>query len=213
MAKKRKYTKEVLEEVVKKCFSVREIILYFGLKETGGNYSNFKKLIEEYELSIEHFHGQLWAKGKTVLDDDRTKNIFSKKDVFSENSKKDIKHFSRDALKKIIEYKCQECGISNKWNGKEIKLELDHINGNHYDNRLENLRFLCPNCHSQTNTYKNRGRNGKKKEKIDKEKIIESIKSSKTISEVLRKNDLINKTANYNLVRKIMIENKVFLLE
>ncbi len=55
---------------------------------------------------------------------------------------------------------CIECGNDGKWNGKPIVLELDHINGNRYDNRLENLRILCPNCHSQTPTYK--GRNSKK---------------------------------------------------
>ena len=58
------------------------------------------------------------------------------------------------------EYKCEECGIS-EWNGKRIGLELDHISGVRSDNSLENLRLLCPNCHSQTHTF--RGRNISKK--------------------------------------------------
>lgn len=52
----------------------------------------------------------------------------------------------------LIEYKCSECNVKT-WNGKILSLHLDHINGINNDNRLENLRFLCPNCHSQTETY------------------------------------------------------------
>jgi 5-methylcytosine-specific restriction endonuclease McrA len=52
----------------------------------------------------------------------------------------------------LIPYKCGECGIS-EWNNKKLALHLDHINGKNSDHRLDNLRFLCPNCHSQTETY------------------------------------------------------------
>jgi len=57
-----------------------------------------------------------------------------------------------------MEDKCVECGIGNEYNGKPITLELDHINGDNLDNKLENLRILCPNCHSQTPTYKSKNR-------------------------------------------------------
>lgn len=55
----------------------------------------------------------------------------------------------------LLKYECYECHIS-EWNGKPLSLQLDHINGNNSDNRLENLRFLCPNCHSQTETFSGR---------------------------------------------------------
>ena len=54
---------------------------------------------------------------------------------------------------KLIDYICSECGLSDEWNGKVISLQLEHKNGKNNDNRLDNLTFLCPNCHSQTDTY------------------------------------------------------------
>lgn len=53
----------------------------------------------------------------------------------------------------LIPYKCSECGLTDSWNNKSITLQLDHVNGINNDNRLKNLRFLCPNCHSQTETF------------------------------------------------------------
>lgn len=62
----------------------------------------------------------------------------------------------RYRLKKRKQYICSECGL-NEWRNKHISLQMDHINGNHNDDRIDNLRWLCPNCHSQTDTYAGRG--------------------------------------------------------
>lgn len=95
-------------------------------------------------------------------------------------TKEDLKEsfeINRSTLRKLIlrenvlDYKCQECGLNEEWNGKEIILEIDHINGNRVDNRIENLRFLCPNCHSQTSTFKGRNKRTEKEIKQIKEKI------------------------------------------
>ncbi|MFM8435430.1 MAG: HNH endonuclease [Planctomycetia bacterium] len=61
-----------------------------------------------------------------------------------------LKH--RLIREKIFEYECSSCGISD-WNGKAITLQLDHINGDSSDHRKDNLQLLCPNCHSQTETW------------------------------------------------------------
>lgn len=58
---------------------------------------------------------------------------------------------------------CNSCGIGNNYNGKSLTLEIDHIDGKAYNNYLDNLRFLCPNCHSQTNTYKAKNKNSDRK--------------------------------------------------
>lgn len=76
-------------------------------------------------------------------------------EIFVENSPYTSSFHLNNRIRKenLIEYKCAICGNSGEWNNSPLSLQLDHINGNHKDNRLSNLRFLCPNCHSQTDTY------------------------------------------------------------
>ena len=77
------------------------------------------------------------------------------KDVLVENSSyKNLSSLKERILKEnLLEYRCQICGNTGEWQHKPLALQLDHINGIHNDNRIENLRFLCPNCHTQTETY------------------------------------------------------------
>ncbi|MBP3629977.1 MAG: HNH endonuclease [Clostridia bacterium] len=75
----------------------------------------------------------------------------------------------------VKEYKCEKCGIS-EWNGEHITLEIHHINGNHKDNRLENLQILCPNCHSQTINFNGKSKNLNCEDAIEKLKEREEIR-------------------------------------
>jgi hypothetical protein len=68
-----------------------------------------------------------------------------------------VPNWAKNYLLEQVGNKCSECGI-DEWNGKSLSLEVDHIDGIHYNNSPENLRILCPNCHSTTDTYKNRNR-------------------------------------------------------
>lgn len=107
---------------------------------------------------------------------------------------------------KIFEYKCSRCGISD-WQGESISLEIDHISGNKNDNSKPNLRFLCPNCHSLTPTF--RGRKWKRCNKFDEEKIVALIKQGKTIHQVFQELDIViggNYKKMYNIIRKHGIE-------
>lgn len=146
MAKK-KYTKEYLESIVKDCTSILEVCRKVGI--TGGSGSaTIKRNIEKFNIDISHFKGQGWNKGMTGLDETA---VFPLEKLLDKNTK-----VKGNALKnKLVaqglrENKCEICGLS----GEEITLELHHINGDHFDNRIENLQILCPNCHSKTSSYR-----------------------------------------------------------
>jgi Zn finger protein HypA/HybF involved in hydrogenase expression len=110
-----------------------------------------------------------------------------------------------------VEYKCVLCGI-NSWNNNKIVLEMDHIDGNNKNNRIENLRLLCPNCHSQTKNF--RGRNIQKGiTKISDEELISAVNSSTSIRQALLKVNLAAKGGNYNRVNKLILKNKAKLIE
>ena len=113
----------------------------------GGNYETLKKAILEYNIDIPHFTKQGWNKGKSFPPKRPIVDYLSNKYKISS---RDLR--IRLIKEKILKNECFECGISN-WQNKPLPLELDHINGDHYDNSLNNLRILCPNCHSQTPTY------------------------------------------------------------
>lgn len=169
------YKKENLEKVVKESFSYAEVLRKIGLVDVGSNFHTLKKYIVKYDLDTTHFTGQLWNKGKTETNDPRVSVIPIEK-IFSNELGIRTPNL-KDKLFKLgyKERRCEICGCDETWQGKHLTLELHHIDGNHYNNSLENLQILCPNCHSQTDSYKKRTEIRKKKpeyEIIDKSKHI-----------------------------------------
>jgi 5-methylcytosine-specific restriction endonuclease McrA len=102
------------------------------------------------------------------------------------------------------EEKCKECGQSNIHNGKHLTLQLDHINGDSADNRIENLKLLCPNCHSQTETFCGRGNTGNIK--VDDETLLEALKTTKNIRQALLKVGLTARGKNYERCHRLKEE-------
>lgn len=141
----------VVDELLCDFTTFREIILKLNLKETGGNYKNLKNRCNEFNIDYSHFVKNGW---RIYGHPSFSKNTIPLNDFFIIDTKKKSSDKVKKRLlnNKLKEYKCEECGI-DKWQDKYIVIELHHINGNNLDNRLINLKLLCPNCHSQTFNY------------------------------------------------------------
>lgn len=144
MGKKPTWTDEELINALPKCNSFSEVAAYMNMSRATN--SLLKKKAIELNLNFGHFRNSGY--NPLPLNEVLVKN--------KETSSHRLK--GRLLAEGLKEHKCECCGIT-EWNGQPAPIELDHINGNHHDNRLENLRILCPNCHAQTETY--RGKNKK----------------------------------------------------
>lgn len=141
---------DILKKLVSESISKSELMLKLGYKAKGGNaWLAIDKKLKNLNIDISHFKGRSHGTSNTA------KHELS--DILIENSTyTNISRMKLRILKEnLIEYKCKCCGL-NSWQGKEITLELHHINGVNTDHRLENLMFLCPNCHSQTENFSGR---------------------------------------------------------
>lgn len=161
---KSKYTKQLLEPIVKDSLSWAQVLRKLNLKPTGGNYSSIKKHVLRHDLSTTHFTGQRWNKGLTQLEHPSLQKASESlripdTEVFTLNghqldsgkiAKRLLNHYNWPNV-------CSICGLDS-WQNKPITLDLDHINGNNRDNSFENLQLLCPNCHRQTPTWGNKKR-------------------------------------------------------
>ena len=144
-----------------------------------------------------------WRKDKTILSDPRMARVHFPEDVFSENSTVNGLYVKNILLKEsIIENKCSKCGI-DEWIGEEIVLEIDHINGNNRDNRIENLRLLCPNCHSQTSNWRGRNARRSHKDYITDEEFIDALNETPSIRQALLKLGLAAKGGNYERAKRL----------
>jgi 5-methylcytosine-specific restriction endonuclease McrA len=142
------WSDEQLIIAVKNSNKLSEVIRKLGFKTYGANTRTIKKHIVKLNLDISHFitRKEQLAEARSMI------KIISNEDFFTLNEI-DRKHIKKRIIdQNLIEYKCQRCSITT-WEGEKLSLHLDHINGINNDNRLENLRFLCPNCHSLTDTY------------------------------------------------------------
>lgn len=140
-------TDEQFIDIVQSSNSYSECLKKLGLKTRGGSSSDIlKKRIQELNISTKHF-SQKGKKGYNAR--------YDLDEILIENSfYHNIQHLKiRLVNEKRLPYICQCCGNQGEWLGKPLTLQLDHINGINNDHRIENLRFLCPNCHSQTHNY------------------------------------------------------------
>lgn len=158
------------------------------------NSNGLKKAYEEGRKGYTYNTASAWSKGKTLTPNSK---IFTKNSYYSNEMVK-----QRIVKDNLLDYHCNNCGIDS-WQGETIVLDLDHINGNNRDNRLENLRYLCPNCHSQTDTYKGRNKNNGK-QKISDTDLLTAYSKCNNIRQALLEVGLAAKGGNYERMKRLI---------
>jgi Zn finger protein HypA/HybF involved in hydrogenase expression len=145
-------TKEDISKITNNHNSLADILRYFGLHAGAGNYKTLKNRLKEDSIDYSHI--------KLGLNSNRGRKSRKKKNVIEYLHSNSIMRSSRLKAKlldgNVLENKCSKCGQGSIWNNEPLVLQLDHINGDSSDNRIENLRILCPNCHTQTPTFAGR---------------------------------------------------------
>ena len=141
--------KDLLLEAIAATECMQDCLIYLGLRAAGGNYATLRTVCAEYDIPVPRASGELHTRNA------RKSKTIPLEDILVENSS----YTNRYRIKKrlyeegILKEQCCICGLGPFWNGKPITLQLDHINGIFNDHRISNLRILCPNCHTQTNTF------------------------------------------------------------
>lgn len=116
-----------------------QLLKQLGLRVAGGNYANMKRILQKLQVDCSHWKGQAWNKNDMLKDWSKyTRAVNLKPHIISLRS-----------------HKCEGCNLT-EWLGRPIPLEIEHVNGNRTDNRLENLKLLCCNCHALTDTWRRR---------------------------------------------------------
>ncbi len=146
-----KYTKEILTPAVLSSYSVNEVIRKInGGSVSGVGHRWVSKKIRDFGIDTSHFLGYRHNLGKIS----NRKKGPDKRLVIGKIIRSYI--LRRCLLEIGRKYLCETCTNSGTWMNKQLGLEIDHKNANRTDNRPENLRFMCPNCHSQTETFGNK---------------------------------------------------------
>lgn len=196
-----------LVELTKNSSTIGDILKVFGLENKGGNHQTIKRRLDEEQIDYSHIPLGLNAnKGRKF-------NIkpLDFEELFKINSSHSRLTVKRYILKhNLIPYKCDCCGFEGKWQNKELVLVLDHINGVPNDHRLENVRFLCPNCNSQQETFSGKNNKKEKNRCIDCGKIIskKSFRCQSCASKYMKK-DICKRPSKEQLMLDIQEMNNI----
>ena len=152
MTKYLKPTKQQLKEAIDASSNIKQVLLFLNRPVNNGGYQTIRKWATEYGLSLPVLDKVAQYKGNLVNFTPMPDEKF-----FVEGTARNHVSIKKRMLARGIKDECVWCGLGPIWNDKPITLQIDHINGNRHDNRFENVRIMCPNCHTQTETFGNKG--------------------------------------------------------
>ena len=155
-----KYTIEQVKKAAISSINFSELCRKIGCPDSGNSYQILKKRCILWNVDTSHFTGKSHkgSRNPSFIRRKGADDILKDDYIFRANHSL----LKRAMIEKGIPYQCNKCDLTH-WQGKEITLDIDHINGNRTDNTIKNLRFLCPNCHRQTDTFGSKNKRGKSK--------------------------------------------------
>ncbi|MFF4159647.1 HNH endonuclease signature motif containing protein [Streptomyces sp. NPDC001678] len=150
-----RWTKEILEGAVAASSNMNDVLRRLGLEAVGGHHTHISRRIRMFGIDTSHFDRRGRSpKGRRHR---TTAELLVEQDP--SNARREQNGRLKRAMRELgVPDRCALCGIEPTWQGHPLPLEVDHIDGNWRNNRICNLRLLCPNCHSTTDTYRGRGK-------------------------------------------------------
>lgn len=150
-----RWTKEILESAVAESTNMGQVLRHLGLDVVGGHHTHISRRVRALGIDTSHFRGRSHPENSAH-------RRRAPEEVLIEQDSSVARREPSDRLKRAMlalgaTEQCALCGTEPYWRGHRLPLEVDHIDGNWRNSRIENLRFLCPNCHSSTDTYRGRG--------------------------------------------------------
>jgi hypothetical protein len=152
MGKHLKYTRELLEPAVQESTSIAGVLRHLGLRQAGGTHAHVSRIIKKLGLDTSHF--KRWGPHNVAHMKLPAEAILVRRPPGSDRLRR--KMLLRALLESGVTYECAICGVDGAWQGLPLCLDIDHIDGDFLNNQIENLRFLCPNCHRQTPNFAGR---------------------------------------------------------
>ncbi|MFI8253279.1 HNH endonuclease signature motif containing protein [Streptomyces filamentosus] len=150
-----RWTREVLAEAVAASTNTCDVLRRLGVEVVGGQHTHISRRIKAYGIDTSHFRAPS-PRGRVRRP--RTPEGFLVQQTGPQTRRVPSDRLSWAMVEVGVRKQCARCGNEGVWRGRPLRLEIDHINGDWRDNRIENLRFLCPNCHSATDNYRGRGK-------------------------------------------------------